>query len=167
MFEVRELQIEDVPLIVVTDGGAAWNGGFEKWNQRLVEHKDGRRIVLLAVREGGIIGYGSLLWLSAYDPFREEKIPEIQDLVVARNHRQQGIATRLIGELERLALKRGHKQVGLGVGLYADYGLAQRLYAHLGYEPDGLGITVQNVQAGAGLTFRLDDDLLLWLVKSL
>lgn len=167
MFEIRELKSEDVAVILATDGGAAWNGGLKKWEQRLSEHQNGRRIVLLAARDGGIIGYGSLLWSSAYAPFQEERIPEIQDLVIARNHRQQGMATRLISELENLARKQGHQQIGLGVGLYADYGPAQRLYAHLGFVPDGRGITSNNLQATAGKTFKLDDHLLIWLVKAL
>jgi len=167
MFEIRELRSEDVPVIVATDGGAAWNGGFKKWEQRLAEHQYRRRIALLAVRDAGIIGYGSLLWSSQHAPFRQEGIPEIQDLVVARDHRQQGIATRLISELEGLARNSGRKQIGLGVGLYGDYGPAQRLYARLGFIPDGGGITSHNQRAPAGQTFTLDDHLLLWLVKAL
>jgi GNAT superfamily N-acetyltransferase len=167
MFEIRELRREDAPVIVATDGGAAWNGGFEKWDQRVVEHADGRRVVLLAVGETRILGYGSLLWSSAYAPFRERGIPEINDLVVARDYRRRGIAKQLIGALEMRVRHRGHKLIGLGVGLYADYGPAQRLYSHLGFEPDGRGITCHNLQADAGLMFKLDDDLLLWLVKSL
>jgi GNAT superfamily N-acetyltransferase len=106
-------------------GGAAWNGGFTKWNPRLAEHLDGRRSVLLAVqrREQDIyLGYGSLLWSPAYAPFRDLGIPEIQDLVVSEAWRRQGIATRLIAALEDRARSRGYKQIGLGVGLYADYG---------------------------------------------
>ena len=29
----------------------------------------------------------------------------------------------------------------IGVGLYNDYGRAQKLYVHLGYVPDGHGVT--------------------------
>jgi len=33
--------------------------------------------------------------------------------------------------------------VGIGVGLYADYGTAQRMYARRGYVPDGHGLFSQ------------------------
>lgn len=167
MYQIRELSADDVPRIVATDGGIAWNGGFEKWNQRLAEHLDGRRIVLLAVEGAHFLGYGSLLWLPAYPSFRELGIPEIQDLVTAQHRRGQGIATRIIAALEDRARLREHKQIGLGVGLYADYGSAQRLYVRLGYAPDGRGMTYHTLPALGGANVRVDDDLLIWLVKSL
>jgi len=129
MFAIRELNREDLPSIVATSGGAAWSGGFEKWDQRLAEHEAGQRIVLLAVDDPGILAYGSIVWSSPYEPFRMLGIPEIQDLVVSQRYRQQGIGSRIIAALEQLARKRGCLQIGLGVGLYPDYGAAQRLYA--------------------------------------
>ena len=167
MFAIRELNREDLPSIVATSGGAAWSGGFEKWDQRLAEHEAGQRIVLLAVDDPGILAYGSIVWSSPYEPFRMLGIPEIQDLVVSERYRQQGIGSRIIAALEQLARKRGCLQIGLGVGLYPDYGAAQRLYVNLGYVPDGRGATYKYAPAPGGSTFRLDDDLLIWLVKSL
>jgi len=167
MFAIRELTRDDVPLIVAVPGGAAWNGGFPKWNGRLAEHEAGERIVLLATDVPAILAYGSIVWSSPYPPFRELGIPEIQDLVVAEPYRRQGIGGRLIAALEQRARTRGCLQVGLGVGLYPDYGSAQSLYVRLGYIPDGRGITCKYLPASGGSHFRLDDDLLLWLVKSL
>jgi GNAT superfamily N-acetyltransferase len=167
MFAIRELTRDDVPLIVATDGGAAWNGGLEKWNWRLAEHEAGKRVVLLAVERSDIVAYGSLLWSPPYRFFREFGIPELQDLVVAQHRRREGIGSRLIAALEQRARKRGCLQIGLGVGLYADYGDAQRLYVKLGYVPDGRGITSRLAPALGGAQVRVDDDLLLWLVKSL
>lgn len=167
MFAIRELTPDDLPAIVAISGGAAWNGGFTKWDQRLAEHEAGQRIVLLAVDGSDILAYGSIIWSSPYQPFRELGIPEIQDLVVSERYRRQGIASRIIAALEQLARKRGCLQIGLGVGLYPDYGAAQRLYVHMGYVPDGRGATYKYLPAPGGSTFRLDDDLLIWLVKSL
>lgn len=167
MFAIRELTRDDVPLIVATNGGAAWNGGLAKWDRRLAEHEAAQRIVLLAVARPGILAYGSIVWSSPYQPFRELGIPEIQDLVVAEQYRRQGIGGRIIAALEQLARKRSFLQIGLGVGLYADYGAAQRLYVKLGYVPDGRGATYKYAPAPGGATFRIDDDLLIWLVKSL
>jgi GNAT superfamily N-acetyltransferase len=167
MYALRELTAEDVPEIVATDGGAAWNGGLKKWSQRLAEQQDGRRCVLLAVEQSRCLGYGSLVWSSQYGPFREHGIPEIQDLVVSESWRGQGIATRLIAALEDRARLRRYKQIGVGVGLYADYGPAQRLYMKLGYMLDGRGVTCNYAPAAGGSTVRLDDDLILWMVKKL
>jgi len=166
-FEIRDLCRDDIAGIVATAGGAAWNGGFEKWNSRYAEHQAGQRITLLAMDHGIFVGYGSLLWLSGYAPFRDQKIPEIQDLVVSESRRTQGIATALMLALEERVQDRELKRVGLGVGLYADYGQAQRLYIKRGYIPDGRGLTFKYKPAKGGLSLRLDDDLLLWLVKQL
>jgi GNAT superfamily N-acetyltransferase len=167
MFAIRELRSDDVPCIVAMDGGAAWNGGFKKWTQRLVEHEAGKRTVLLAMEGANILAYGSLVWSPAYRFFRELNIPEIQDLVVIQQRRGEGIGSRLIAAFEQRARQQGRLQIGLGVGLYADYGPAQRLYVELGYVPDGRGITCNYLPAAGGLSFKVDDDLLLWLVKSL
>jgi GNAT superfamily N-acetyltransferase len=170
MYELCELRADDLPGIVATNGGIAWNGGFKKWDARLAEHQDGRRSVLLAVGKEApdrYLGYGSLLWSSQYAPFRELGIPEIQDLVVSESWRNHGIATSLIRALEGQARARGCNQIGLGVGLYADYGPAQRLYMKLGYRLHGRGVTYHCVPVSGGSTVRLDDDLILWMVKSL
>jgi len=67
--------------------------------------------------------------------------PEIHDVWVSEKHRGNGIGKRLVQYLEGLAQQENHKQIGIGVGLYKDYGRAQRLYVHLGYVPDGHGVT--------------------------
>ncbi|RED65139.1 hypothetical protein DFP98_12130 [Cohnella phaseoli] len=57
--------------------------------------------------------------------------------------------------------------VGLGVGLYEDYGNAQRLYGKRGYIPDGRGLMYANEAVHPGRTVTVDDDLLLYMVKQL
>jgi GNAT superfamily N-acetyltransferase len=166
-FEVRELQAGDVPRISEIYGGAAWHGGAKKWDQRLVEHAHGQRLVLLVVNGADIVGYGSLLWVSGHAPFREAGIPEINDLVVSEKYRNQGVGAQLIHALEERARAAKHGKVGVGVGLFSDYGAAQRLYVHLGYVPDGQGIASGGTPVAAGAMVRADDELVLWLVKEL
>src|SRR5579864_2107370 len=163
----RQLQGGDLALQAATRGGAAWDTRSEKWNRYWAEHQEGSRIVLLAELEGQIVGYGSLVWVSEYPCFRSAAIPEIQDLVVAEKHRGVGLGTRLVHALESQARARGHLQIGIGVGLYRDYGSAQRLYSALGYIPDGRGITYNRAPVVAGKDVRVDDDLVLWLTKDL
>jgi GNAT superfamily N-acetyltransferase len=123
--------------------------------------------IALARVENDIAGYGYLKFQLRYGPFAARHIPEIGDLRVAASRRRVGIATRMIHYLENIARTKGAKEIGLAVGLYADYGAAQRLYVRLGYVPDGRGLTHQNEAVPAGTTVRVDDDLTLWLVKSL
>ncbi|MGA8163600.1 MAG: hypothetical protein WB791_01080 [Waddliaceae bacterium] len=73
----------------------------------------------------------------------------------------------LIKWLEDLANQEGYDQIGIGVGLYRDYGPAQKLYFQLGYVPDGNGITYKDQPTVPGQAYPLDDDLILWLMKPL
>ncbi|MNE83608.1 hypothetical protein D3C80_1804350 [compost metagenome] len=55
--------------------------------------------------------------------------------------------------------------VGIGVGLYASYGPAQRLYAGRGYIPDGRGISYKDELVEKGSMVRVDDELALYMIK--
>jgi GNAT superfamily N-acetyltransferase len=124
-------------------------------------------VVLLVEQETEVLAYGSLLWNSAYPPFRAASIPEVNDLVVAEGSRQRGVGTQLLRALEQTALPAGFTQIGVGVGLYDDYGPAQRLYVLLGYVPDGRGVTYRDAHVSGGATVQVDDELVLWVVKLL
>ncbi len=167
MVRLRELTAGDIPRLALTDGGNGWHSGAERWNNYLAQHQDDRRVVMMVLQGRRIVGYGSLVWRSQHGPFAEAGIPEIQDMVVAADCRGQGIATRLIRRFEARARKAGKAVMGIGVGLYADYGSAQRLYIRLGYRPDGAGVTYDNQPIIPGSMVRLDDDLVLWLKKSI
>jgi len=164
---IRAMTAEDMPVLVATKGGAAWNGGAEKWTGYLADQISEQRIVLLAARGSAILGYGSLLWVSGYPPFRNERIPEIKDVVVAERERRCGVGTALISALEERAGADGYARIGIAVGLYGDYGPAQRLYVRRGFIPDGRGMTYGGSPTPGGVKVKVDDDLLLWLVKSL
>ncbi|PAE14571.1 GNAT family N-acetyltransferase, partial [Virgibacillus sp. 7505] len=77
-------------------------------------------------------------------------MPEVNDLVVFPPYRRRGVGQALIHALEQLSRDLGYQTVGLGVGLYKDYGSAQRLYARLGYIPDGHGICAGGEPIDAG-----------------
>lgn len=164
---VRELRPQDLPVIAATKGGAAWHGDWDHWPRYLAEHEAGARVALVVPEGEAIVGYGSLVWRSQYPPFVAAGFPEIQDMVVAESHRGGGRATAMIAGFEARARAAGCVAIGIGVGLYADYGSAQRLYARLGYRPDGRGVTYDNHPATPGQNYRLDDDLVLWLTKPL
>ncbi|HTT99029.1 MAG TPA: GNAT family N-acetyltransferase [Rhizomicrobium sp.] len=164
---VEQMRHSDLDVLLNADGGVWWQRDRDVWLERLKAQDEGRMHLSLARQDGKIVGYGYLKFASAYDRFAMFDIPEIGDLRVAERCRGRGIATQMIRYLENIAATRGAGEIGLAVGLYADYGSAQRLYVRLGYVPDGRGLTYQNEPAPAGNSVRVDDDLTLWLVKSL
>lgn len=48
-----------------------------------------------------------------------------------------------------------------------DYGNTQRLYVHLGYVPDGLGLYYKDKQLNYSDMAKVDDDLVLYSTKKL
>jgi len=143
------------------------DASLEKWASYFKEHANRNRFVAVIEIENYLIGYASLLRYSKYPPFREGNIPEINDLWIKDTYRRQGLAKKLIAFLERTARSEDYLQIGIGVGLYHDYGVAQSLYCRLGYVPDSKGITYKNVQVIPGESYPVDDDLVLWFIKSL
>lgn len=138
-----------------------------KWDIYLSEQKANHRIVCVVKWQGQIIGYGSLLKNSKYPNFKSCKIPEIHDVWISEEYRGRGFGKQLICYLEGLAQKENYQTVGIGVGLYKDYGRAQRLYIQLGYIPDCEGVSYQYQATTMGNSYSLDDDLCLWLKKEL
>ena len=165
---IRPLQENDIKAL--GDQFFPWSTREEtiaKWARYLDEQKKGVRMACLAEQKGKIVGYGHLLPNSEYPYFKQNKIPEINDVWVYEESRKQGIGSSLIRHLEKLAAEQGYKQVGIGVGLYRDYGSAQKLYSRLGFAPDGHGITYKHAPVVAGEKYPVDDDLILWLTKHL
>ena len=80
--------------------------------------------------------------------------------------RRRGIGSALLDAAESVAAERS-RVVGIGVGLDPDYGPAQRLYVRRGYVPDGRGITWRNSTVSYRDQVLVDDDLVLWLTRSL
>lgn len=138
-----------------------------KWDIYLSEQKANHRIVCVAKWQGQLIGYGSLLKNSKYSNFKSCKIPEIHDVWISEKYRGRGFGKQLVCYLERLAQKENYQMVGIGVGLYKDYGRAQKLYTQLGYILDGEGVSYQYQATTPGNSYPLDDDLIIWLKKEL
>ncbi len=165
--EIRPLQAGDRDRLAAVDGGNGWNPDPVLWALYLADQAVGRRLVVIAWEADRPLGYGNLLWTPGYAPFRAGDIPEINNLGVDVHVRNQGVCTAIIGYFEARAREAGKPVMGIGVGLYPDYGPAQRLYTRLGYRPDGRGITYNERTVAAGESVRLDDDLVLWMTKPL
>lgn len=130
------------------------------------ENREKKRITFVAFIEDDFAGMLNIIFESAYPYFKSNNIPEINDLLVVPKFRNKGIAKRLVDEAERYA-RNTYGRIGLGVGLYKDYGSAQRLYFKNGYIPDGNGLMYNNIEVVPGSHVRVDDDLLIYLYKQL
>lgn len=86
---------------------------------------------------------------------------------MAAPFRRQGVATLLMDGAEQLARDRGIATLGITVGLFDEYGPAQRLYGQRGYIPDGRGACRGQQPLSKGMQVSIDDDLIMWLTKDL
>ncbi|MDU4696492.1 MULTISPECIES: GNAT family N-acetyltransferase [Paenibacillus] len=143
-----------------------WYRPGEYFRNCLIENISGSRITLIAYYEGQLAGCCHLLINSQYPFFKDHQIPEINDLNVFPEFRRKKIASAMFDELEIIAATSS-RFIGLGVGLYKDYGHAQKMYTSRGYVMDGNGITYKNVPVEPGNSVMVDDDLLLYLIKDL
>ncbi|WP_407945072.1 GNAT family N-acetyltransferase [Paenibacillus glycinis] len=154
---------------------AIWKASFEArhilredeyYDRCLLENISGLRMTLLAFADGQVAGCAHLKYESGYPHFRNRHIPEINDLLVFPAFRKHGVANRLMEEFETI-VNRHHNHIGIGVGLYKDYGAAQRIYCRRGYIPDGHGVMYQDNEVKPGDMVRVDDELVLYFVKEL
>ncbi len=164
----RPAQESDVPALLKATQMLGKQGTQDYFATCLQEQAAGRRAVLIAVQQDGVLaGYGMLNWMPLYPLYRKLGVPEIQDVNVVPERRRRGVATALIRHAEISARAQGCAHIGISVGLNADYGPAQRLYVKLGYMPDGHGVAYDRQTMAFGEVRPLDDNLCLMMIKSL
>ena len=164
--EIRSLTRADPKVISAAFSAIGWDKPTSQYERYLNEQTAGDRHVLVAELDGKFAGYATIKWQSRYAPFVEKGIPEVQDFNVLPDYRRRGIGTSLMDRAEELISERSNT-AGIGVGLYPDYGNAQRLYVSRGYVPDGRGLTYKcEVLEPMEQTVN-DDDLVLYFMKSL
>ncbi len=166
MLTIRELTESDCEIISRAFDEQSWNKPDSLYQKYYKECQAGSRVCLVAEWDGEFSGYVNILWESGYPPFKEAGIPEIADFNVLKKFQRRGIGTALMDAVESRISERS-PLAGLGVGLYADYGPAQILYAKRGYIPDGHGIYYNAIPVPPGTTAFVDDDLTLQLIKRL
>lgn len=167
LISIRNFTADDIPIIVDAFIQSKWAektaGTFERY---LMEQQEKKRVVWLAYIGQKFAGYVTLVWNSQYTHFTKNNIPEIVDLNVLPNFRKVGIGSMLIQKAEDEAASQSDI-VGIGVGLYSDYGAAQRLYVKRGFIPNAEGVTYKYSSTTPGQSYQLDDDLILWFTKEL
>jgi GNAT superfamily N-acetyltransferase len=163
MIVIAPLQSSDIAEVGAAH--AVLNKSVAQYQRYFEDQEAGRRLVLIARCDGAVAGYVTINWCPDYAPFVDSGIPEIQDFNVLPAYRRRSIGTKLMDEAERLILERS-PVIGIGVGLHHDYGAAQRLYVKRGYVPDALGITAHGRRLNWGDEAKIDDDLVLWFIKT-
>jgi ribosomal protein S18 acetylase RimI-like enzyme len=165
-FSTRKATIQDAEWMQDSFTQMGWSKPEGYFADCCRQQEEGQIVLLIAEGNGDYLGHVKVVWDSEVPYFRENGIPEIQDLIVVPTHRRQGIATRLVDEAETII--RGRSGVaGICFGLYVDYGAAQRMYVLRGYVPDGKGIGYKDSYVEPGQTVVVDDDLVLCLAKRL
>ncbi|MGW1347161.1 GNAT family N-acetyltransferase [Kribbella sp. NPDC002412] len=163
-YAIRALRDGDPEVISGALSAIGWSNPVSQYEKYLAEQRAGLRNVLVATVDEEYAGYVTIWWESPYQPF--DGIPEIQDFNVLPKFRRRGIGSGLMDAAEALVAERSDT-VAIGVGLYADYGTAQRMYVRRGYIPDGRGILYKLQPVPPGEMVRNDDDAILMFSKSL
>ena len=163
-YAIRVLRDGDPVGISGAFTAVGWDKPVELYEKYLADQRAGTREVLVATVGDEIAGYVTVWWESSYEPF--DGIPEIQDFNVLPQFRRRGIGSGLMDAAEARVAERS-AVVGIGVGLYADYGSAQRMYVRRGYIPDGRGLIHDGKQVPPGEMVRNDDSATLMFTKSL
>jgi GNAT superfamily N-acetyltransferase len=164
VLEIRPLRAGDPEMISGAMTAIGWNKPLSQYERYLAEQAAGTRDILVATVDDGYAGYVTVRWESPYEPFGG--IPEIQDFNVLPELRRRGIGTALMDAAEALVAERS-AVVGIGVGLYPDYGQAQRMYVRRGYLPDGRGLIYDGRQVPPMEMIRNDDSATLMFTKQL
>ncbi len=136
---------------------AVYQSYFEKQGQGILT-------VIAAEYDGALAGYTTLQPAAIHGPFVGE--PIIVDFNVFIPYRNRGIGGKILDVAEELA-KALSDRVVLGVGLHSGYGAAQRIYVKRGYIPDGSGVWYQDAPLAQYADCKNDDDLVLYLSKTL
>jgi len=161
---VRALVADDVDALA--DVFADWPKDRELFVRYAALAASHDKDVVVATVETAIVGYLTIDWTSHYPAFADAGIPEIVDFNVIAAARRHGVGTALMDDAERRITGRSGL-AGIGVGMYADYGSAQRMYVKRGYVPDGAGLVVDGVAPEPGSTIVLDDAPALMFTKRL
>lgn len=163
---IRSMEIGDDKIFQETYLSYGWDSSIEVYENYYIEQEENKRKVFVAVCEGEVCGYCTLVLNPAEGPWIGKGYPEIVDLSVFNHMQNRGIGNKLLDVIEQDAAKISDT-VFLAVGLHSGYGAAQRIYVKRGYIPDGNGVWYQGKPLEQYAPCCNDDDLLLFMSKKL
>lgn len=164
--KVRSMVPEDAKILYDTYLSYGWHPEIETYESYYREQEEGVRLVFIAEYDGDVKGQCTLVLHPSEGPWGGKDIPEIVDLTVFFDIHGKGIGTKLLDVAESEASKISDT-VFLAVGVHSGYGPAQRIYVKRGYIPDGSGVWYQGKVLDQYAPCVNDDDLLLFMSKSL
>ena len=163
---IRSMKPEDAQVFYDTYLSYDWHPDIETYETYYKEQKEGQRKVFIAEYEGEVCGLCTLVLNPTEGPWGGMGYPEIVDLGVFFHIHNKGIGNKLLDVAEQEAAKLSDT-VFLAVGVHSGYGPAQRIYVKRGYLPDGSGVWYQGKQLEQYAPCVNDDDLLLFMSKTL
>ena len=163
---IRSMEIGDGKIFHETYLSYGWDSSIEVYENYYIEQEENKRKVFVAVCEGEVCGYCTLVLNPAEGPWIGKGYPEIVDLSVFNHMQNRGIGNKLLDVIEQAAAKVSDT-IFLAVGLHSGYGAAQRIYVKRGYIPDGNGVWYQGKPLEQYAPCCNDDDLLLFMSKKL
>ena len=165
---VRKMIFEDIEILAEEFGvKQGWQHmTVEFFAKYFNEQNNNNRHVLVALADECVAGYVTLLPNDPNGPFANKNIPTVCDFNVLKKFQRFGVGTALMDAVEKLA-KQTSNEICLGVGLYTDYGTAQRMYVKRRYIPDGSGVWYKNRNLPPYESCINDDDLILYMSKQL
>ncbi len=164
--KVRSMVPEDAKILYDTYLSYGWHPEIETYESYYREQEESVRLVFIAEYDGDVKGQCTLVLHPSEGPWGGKDIPEIVDLTVFFDIHGKGIGTKLLDVAESEASKISDT-VFLAVGVHSGYGPAQRIYVKRGYIPDGSGVWYQGKVLDQYAPCVNDDDLLLFMSKSL
>ena len=141
--------------------------GEDEARRYLADHAEPDGTSLIATSGSDAVGYAAIVWESSYAGFRSRGIPLLHQIAVGEPWRRRGTSTLLMDAAEHLVRDRGIATLGITVGLFDEYGPAQRMYGRRGYIPDGRGACQGQRPLSKGMRVSMDHDLIIWLTKDL
>lgn len=163
---IRNMEEADDQIFYEEYTAQGWHAEIGDCLMRLKDQAEGKCIALTAVYQGHPAG-SVYVYLTAHEgPFKGKGWPVIVDFGVLKKYQRKGIGTKLLDIAEQEAAKLSDT-VFLAVGVHSGYGAAQRIYVKRGYLPDGSGVWYQGKQLEQYAPCVNDDDLLLYMSKTL
>ena len=168
--------LDDIAIQLVDEGNSEsavrflteWvSDGEDEARRYLADHVEPDGTSLIAASGSDAVGYVAIVWESNYAGFRSRGIPLVHQVAVGEPWLRRGIATLLMDAAEHLVRDRGIATLGITVGLFDEYGPAQRMYGRRGYIPDGRGACRGQRPISKGTQVSMDHDLIIWLTKDL
>ena len=130
-----------------------------------MSEQDNRLTIMAILPEIGPVGYATLVYKSHYPNF--DNIPEIMDLNTIDKYCSKGAGKAMLDYMEKDVKDKGFRKIGIGVGFYANYGSAQRIYIKAGYIPDGKGAFYNGKPVVPYESYPIDDSLAIYMTKDL